>query len=317
MLHLSPSVRPSLWPAGRLAGLASLTCLLVVAAWPAGRPASSTIPEIILYVNDTVVSPGDQEYFLSVYLTNVLQSVAGVEITISAGVSGLIRLPDSVRVETTIVCCNPVDTTIDTLHVTPLDLTGSVLAPWDFVQARALSPYTFRLAAVADFPGGSTPAPIPTGGPHLLFRMLLEREATPEILDTLQDRRVPWQIARGATSFSDPTGKSIGLQDSLYCVDPPGCDTMETVFYYDTTINIFVDGAVTFGPNCIRGDANGSGSVTTADIIVIVNYVFKAGPIPGCDGDAADVDCSGTVTAADIVYMVNYVYKSGPAPCSG
>ena len=311
-----------MWPAGRLAGLAGLTCLLAMAAWPAPRPASGSVPEIILYVNDTVVSPGDQEYFLSVYLTNVLQSVAGVEITISAGVSGLIRLPDSVRIETTIVCtdpptCNSTDTTLDTLHVTPIDLAGSVLASWDFVQARALSPYTFRLAAVADFPGGSTPAPIPTGGPHLLFKMLLEREATPEILDTLQDRTVPWKIARSATSFSDPSGKSIGLQDSPYCVNPPVCDTIDTVYYYDTTINIYIDGAATFGPNCIRGDANGSGTVTAADIIFIVNYVFKGGPVPGCDGAAADVDCSGTVASADIVYMVNYIYKGGPAPCEG
>ena len=136
--------------------------------WPTSpaNHVSASVPEIILQVNDTVVSPLDDRYLLSVYLTNVLQEVAGLEITISAGNSGLIRLPDSVRIETTIVCidpidCDPADTTMDTIAVSPVDLTGSVIAGWDFIQARALSPYTFRIAAVADFPGGGTPAPIP------------------------------------------------------------------------------------------------------------------------------------------------------------
>jgi hypothetical protein len=278
------------------------------------------VPEIILQVNDTVVSPHDSVYYLSVLLTNVLQSVAGVEVTISAGQSGLFRLPDSVRIETTVVCldpvdCVPADTLVDTIRSAPVDLSGSAIAGWDFVQARVLSPYTFRLAAVADFPGGPTPPPIATGGPRLLFRMRIDREATPEVLDTLEDRRVAWQIARYATSFSDPTGKSIGLQDSVVCLDPPACSQLDTVYYYDSTVNIYVDGGITFGPNCIRGDANGSGSVNGGDVVYVVNYVFKAGSEPGCHGQAADVDCSGTVSSADIIYLVNHVYKGGPAPC--
>jgi hypothetical protein len=28
-----------------------------------------------------------------------------------------------------------------------------------------------------------------------------------------------------------------------------------------------------------------------------------------------DVNCSSAVTAADIIYMVQHVFKSGPAPC--
>src|SRR5690606_2492625 len=116
-----------LWRGGRIAAGLLLLCLLGSAAWPGHVSVSGTVPEILLYVNDTTVSPGDQTYYLSVYLTNVLQEVAGVEITMSAGVSGLIRLPDSIRVETTIVCldpsdCDPADTTIDTLHTAPVVL---------------------------------------------------------------------------------------------------------------------------------------------------------------------------------------------------
>lgn len=283
--------------------------------------ASALVPEIILQVNDTTVSPHDTLYYLSVFLTNVLQSVAGVEMTISAGQSGLFRLPDSLKIDTTILCidpsdCIPADTIVDTAHVTPVALAGSPLSAWDFVQARALSPYSFRLAAVADFPGGISPQPIPPGGPRLLCRMLLEREVALPVLDTLTERSVAWNVALGVTSFSDPTGKSIGLQDSTVCLDPPACAELDTVYYYDPMINIYVDGSITFGPACLRGDVNGSETVNGTDIIFLVSYVFKGGPQPGCSGLSGDVDCSGSVSSADVIYLVNYVFKGGPAPCA-
>jgi hypothetical protein len=307
---------------GRLSlGISVLTLLLWATRSDIRATENESVVEIILQVNDTTVTSLDDEYYLSVYLTNVLQNVAGIEVTISAGVSGLVRLPDSSRIETTIVCidtldCDPADTTIDTLLVTPVDLTGSVIENWEYIQARALSPYTFRIAGVADFPGGGNPPPIPTGGPHLLFRMILEKEVPQEILDTLQDRTVDWRISDGATSFSDPSGNSIGLQDSALCLNPPTCDSLDTVFYYDPAINIYVDGSITFGPNCIPGDANGNGTITASDVIVLVNFVFKGGPEPGCNGLAGDCNCDGTVNASDIVYLVNYIYKSGQAPCT-
>jgi hypothetical protein len=63
------------------------------------------------------------------------------------------------------------------------------------------------------------------------------------------------------------------------------------------------------------GDVNASGDVTAADIIYMVQHVFKSGPdavVPG----HADVNCDGVVKAADIIYLVNFAFKSGPAPCS-
>jgi len=311
----------ALFVAGLLLGAreaAPLTTRSAEAASTAG------FPEIILQVNDTTVSPSDDRYYLSVYLTNTLQQVAGIEMTLYAGASGLVRLPDSIRIETTIVCidttdCDPADTTIDTLAVSPVDMTGSDIAGWEYIQPRALSPYTFRIAAVADFPGGASPAPLPvaTGTPHLLFRMILEREASADVLDTLQDRTVSWFVAAAQTSFSDPNGNTIGLQESTICLNPPTCDTLDTVKYFDPTVNIYVDGAVTFGPGCIRGDLNGDEAITSSDIILLVNHVFKGGAAPPCSGTAGDVNCSGTITASDIIYLVNYVYKLGPAPCTG
>jgi hypothetical protein len=307
-----------------------LVSLFSMAAWmPAYLPAQpvalsgSVFPEIILQANDTIVSPFDTLYKLTVYLTNIFESVSGIEITLVADRSGLLHLPDSTRVDTTILCvdtmdCDPADTTIDTVSVSPIDLAGSAISYWQFLQARATTPTTFRFVGLADYPGGSSPPPLPpaTSGAYLLFSIILEREVTVEVLDTLQDRTVNWLISQ-PTSFSDPNGNSIGLQESTYCVDPPVCDTIDTVRYYDPAINVYVNGAVTFAPNCLIGDVNGSGSINSSDVIYLVAYVFKAGPEPVCtDGKSGDVNCSGSVTAADVIYLVNFVFKGGPAPCS-
>jgi hypothetical protein len=63
------------------------------------------------------------------------------------------------------------------------------------------------------------------------------------------------------------------------------------------------------------GDVNADGVITSADVIWLVNYVFKDGPSPYPIPATGDVRCSGNVTSADIVYLVNYVFRSGPAPC--
>jgi hypothetical protein len=64
-----------------------------------------------------------------------------------------------------------------------------------------------------------------------------------------------------------------------------------------------------------RGDVNVSGTISSADIIYLVNYVFKAGPDPQPVPTAGDVNCSGNITSADIIQLVNYVFKAGPGPC--
>lgn len=68
-------------------------------------------------------------------------------------------------------------------------------------------------------------------------------------------------------------------------------------------------------PIVVTGDVNLSGTLTSADIISLVNYVFKSGATPAPCAGAADVNCSQAVTSADIIYMVNHVFKAGPAPC--
>jgi hypothetical protein len=63
------------------------------------------------------------------------------------------------------------------------------------------------------------------------------------------------------------------------------------------------------------GDVDSTGSITSSDIIYLVNYVFKGGPTPRPCEAAGDTNCDAAVTSADIVRLVNYVFKSAIPPC--
>jgi hypothetical protein len=71
-------------------------------------------------------------------------------------------------------------------------------------------------------------------------------------------------------------------------------------------------------PSCtvaLTGDVNLSGNITSSDIIVMINFVFKSGLVPMPCEAAGDANCSGSLTAADIIELVNFVFKGGAAPC--
>lgn len=66
------------------------------------------------------------------------------------------------------------------------------------------------------------------------------------------------------------------------------------------------------GKPFVCGDANGTGNVDIADIVYLVSYVFKFGPMSDplyC----SDTNGDGLVNIADIVYLVAFIFKFGPA----
>jgi len=65
----------------------------------------------------------------------------------------------------------------------------------------------------------------------------------------------------------------------------------------------------------IRGDANRDSKVTVADVVYLMNFLFKSGPAVN-PFQTGDVNCDGYVTVADVVYVINYLFKGGKAPCS-
>jgi hypothetical protein len=68
-------------------------------------------------------------------------------------------------------------------------------------------------------------------------------------------------------------------------------------------------------PVVLTGDADNSSEVKLSDVIVLVNYVLKAGPDPVPCPAAGDVNCDGEVKLSDVIYLVNYVLKAGLVPC--
>ena len=66
----------------------------------------------------------------------------------------------------------------------------------------------------------------------------------------------------------------------------------------------------------IMGDLNESWSVTSADIIELINIVFK-GSTMELPCALADVNCSHAINSADIIFMVNHVFKGAIGPCDG
>jgi hypothetical protein len=63
-----------------------------------------------------------------------------------------------------------------------------------------------------------------------------------------------------------------------------------------------------------RGDINYSYKLDVADVIYLVNYLFKGGPKPDPMLDQADVNNNGKVLVEDVIYMINYLFKGGPGP---
>jgi len=63
----------------------------------------------------------------------------------------------------------------------------------------------------------------------------------------------------------------------------------------------------------VCGDANEDGVINSADVVYLVNYLFKGGSPPE-PSEAGDTNCDGIINSADVVYLINYLFKGGPLP---
>ncbi len=66
-------------------------------------------------------------------------------------------------------------------------------------------------------------------------------------------------------------------------------------------------------PKFRRGDANSDGNIDVSDIIYLINYLFKGGPLP-VPLIAGDSNNDEEVTVSDVIYLINYLFKGGPKP---
>ena len=120
--------------------------------------------------------------------------------------------------------------------------------------------------------------------------------------------------------FVDP-GTDYHLQESSPCIGA-GDGHAPSLPHIDFDGNprisgCYVDiGAYEFPAGFICGDANGDGVVTGADVVYLLNYLYRAGDPPD-PIEVGDANCDGVVNGADIVYLLNYLYRGGDPPGCG
>jgi subtilisin family serine protease len=64
------------------------------------------------------------------------------------------------------------------------------------------------------------------------------------------------------------------------------------------------------GYTYVYGDANGDGIITVADLVYLLNYLFRGGAIPD-PPSAGDPNTDCMITVADVVCIVNYLFRMG------
>jgi hypothetical protein len=65
-----------------------------------------------------------------------------------------------------------------------------------------------------------------------------------------------------------------------------------------------------YKPMC--GNANRDDKVTVADVVYLVNFLFKGGPKPFMY--YSNADGNNKISVSDVVYLVNYLFKGGAKP---
>ncbi|MGB8658337.1 MAG: S8 family serine peptidase [Candidatus Zixiibacteriota bacterium] len=76
-------------------------------------------------------------------------------------------------------------------------------------------------------------------------------------------------------------------------------------------INCYKALVLASGYTYVYGDANGDGLVNAGDLVYILNYIFRGGPLPD-PPSAGDANGDCVINSGDIVYLVNYLFRVGP-----
>jgi hypothetical protein len=63
----------------------------------------------------------------------------------------------------------------------------------------------------------------------------------------------------------------------------------------------------------VYGDATGDGVINIADVMYMINYLYRKGPYPA-SFEAGDANCDGVHGILDIVILINFLYKGGRHP---
>ncbi|MGB2982081.1 MAG: dockerin type I repeat-containing protein, partial [Candidatus Zixiibacteriota bacterium] len=87
-----------------------------------------------------------------------------------------------------------------------------------------------------------------------------------------------------------------------YYLPPPQEETLDLAF------------VITGKPTVKCGDVNNDGIINVGDVVYLIQYLYRGGPVPIPRICVGDVNNNDIVDVGDLVYLVTYLYKGGPAP---
>jgi len=146
----------------------------------------------------------------------------------------------------------------------------------------------------------------------------------------------PPSVTPGTNTVNITVQKSGGapVYGALVCLYKEGevfetgyTDVMGQVTLYPSPTNLgYIDVTVTahnFLPfvdsmevASMIGDVTGDGAINLADVLFLINYLYKGGPAPD-PPEKGDVNSDDEIDIEDVLYLINYLYQGGPPPCSG
>jgi bacillopeptidase F len=224
---------------------------------------------------------------------------AGVVVTFSAGNEG----PSSATHRSPANICN---TPVTNFSIGAIDATHYVF-PYPIADFSSRGPsdcdVTKKKPEVVA-PGVTVYSSVPGGGyqqngwdgtsmagPHVAGVVALMRQANPDLeVDSI--KQILMRTARDLGPFAEDNSYGWGVIDA-----------------YEAVLTAM---PVTY----MAGDANDDELVDVADVIYLINYLYKNGPVPNHLA-AGDVNADCVVDVSDVIYLINYLYKGGPAPVLG
>lgn len=135
-----------------------------------------------------------------------------------------------------------------------------------------------------------------------------------------------WEILEGNTWNMNPYGDQptyVGmmLDDYPFTLAPHERHCNEYIIWaYDNTNPV---NGLTFGrflywlmqtEGYFRGNVNFDNSLSIADLVYMINYLFKNGPGLLPFDDQGDVNCDGRTSVSDVIFLLNYLFKNGDQP---
>jgi hypothetical protein len=133
-------------------------------------------------------------------------------------------------------------------------------------------------------------------------------------------------VPTGTQDQRFPGGSRVLTVTATFTVEDTTTICIDTCFWPPGGVAIWFSrsDAVTYSPQytlpyCAtielsdRGDATGDGVINIADVMYMINYLYRSGPYPA-SFEAGDANCDGDHGILDIVFLINYLYKGGPPP---